>query len=466
VTSVLGATWFFPRGGSAHAARGLTDRLIGAGWDARLVSGSRTDAGTEADARRFYAGLPLHAVDFTAALGHSDPLRFDPGPGGAPMHASFEERSDVPDRPLAQLDDATAALHVRAWARELRRAGAAEADVLHLHHLTPLNEAAALAAPGVPVVGHLHGTELLMLEAIEEGPPPGWTHAREWTSRLGRWASRCTYLAAATEGGAARARELLPVSPERIVVVPNGFDEELFQARSVDRLEHWRKHLVQDPQGARRAGEPGSLRYAERDLAAFAEGPVLLYVGRFTAVKRLPLLIRAYARARPRLAVRAPLVLLGGHPGEWEGKHPLDVVEALEVPDVFLAGWHPHQALPDFFAASDALVLPSVREQFGLAIVEAMACEVAPIAVDRFGPAEIVEPGRTGWLVPPDDEQALADAIVEAVNRPGERARRARRAHAAAHDRWSWSASAETLGELLEEAISSAEPERMPIALT
>ena len=41
--------------------------------------------------------------------------------------------------------------------------------MLHLHHLTPLNAAAALAAPGVPVVGHLHGTELMMLEAIERG---------------------------------------------------------------------------------------------------------------------------------------------------------------------------------------------------------------------------------------------------------------------------------------------------------
>ena len=51
---------------------------------------------------------------------------------------------------------------------------------------------------------------------------------------------------------------------------------------------------------------------------------MLLYVGRFTEVKRVPLLIEAYARARERFARRAPLVLLGGFPGEWEGEHPLD----------------------------------------------------------------------------------------------------------------------------------------------
>ena len=59
-----------------------------------------------------------------------------------------------------------------AWARALQSAGAAHADVLHLHHLTPLYEAAARVAPGVPIVGHLHGTELLMLEAIEARPAP------------------------------------------------------------------------------------------------------------------------------------------------------------------------------------------------------------------------------------------------------------------------------------------------------
>ncbi len=60
--------------------------------------------------------------------------------------------------------------HGRASCEE---AGAAEADVLHLHHLTPIHEAASRVAPHVPVIGHLHGTELLMLEEIADGPPPG-----------------------------------------------------------------------------------------------------------------------------------------------------------------------------------------------------------------------------------------------------------------------------------------------------
>jgi glycosyltransferase involved in cell wall biosynthesis len=169
---------------------------------------------------------------------------------------------------------------------------------------------------------------------------------------------------------------------------------------------------------------PGSVRYAERDLDAFREdGPVLLYVGRFTAVKRVGLLIRAYALARHQLRVRAPLVLLGGHPGELEGRHPLDEVRDAGVPDVFLAGWRPQDTLPGALNAADLLVLPSVREQFGQVLVETMACGLPVVAVDAHGPATIVEPGQTGWLVPPDDLEALAAALAAAVNDPAGRAR-------------------------------------------
>ena len=76
------------------------------------------------------------------------------------------------------------------------------------------------------------------------------------------------------------------------------------------------------------------------------------------------------------------------------------------------------------------MVLPSVREQFGQVLVEGMACGLPVIAKDAYGPAEIVDHGETGWLVPPDDEEALADALVDAVNDPGKRARKGEAAYA------------------------------------
>ena len=79
-------------------------------------------------------------------------------------------------------------------------------------------------------------------------------------------------------------------------------------------------------------------------------------------------------------------------------------------------------------------MLPSVREQFGQVLVEGMACGLPVIAKDAYGPAEIVDHGETGWLVPPDDEEALADALVDAVNDPGKRARKGEAAYGEARD--------------------------------
>jgi glycosyltransferase involved in cell wall biosynthesis len=119
---------------------------------------------------------------------------------------------------------------------------------------------------------------------------------------------------------------------------------------------------------------------------------------------------------------------------------------------VFLAGWHGHDELPSFLAASDVVVLPSVREQFGQVIVEGMACGLPSIAVDAFGPAEIIEHGVTGWLVEPDDVVSLANALVEAVNRPLERRRRGRLASADAHERFAWPALAEEVAAVYDAA--------------
>jgi glycosyltransferase involved in cell wall biosynthesis len=445
----LSGLMFFPRGGSAHVARALASELPAHGWDVTVVSGSREGHG---DARAFYAGLDVHAVDFAA--------------GDAPMHPSYEDRPDAPDPVFAAVDDDSYACHVAAWASALAGAGAAEHDVLHLHHLTPLHEAAARVAPGVPVVTHLHGTELLMLEEIARGA--AWPHGDAWARRMRRWARSSARLLVLTPGQVERAVQLLGVEPERCVVSPNGFDPERFDDLAVDRAAHWHHHLVTEPRGWRPGGEEGSVAYTAHDIAPLlAGGPVVISVGRFTAVKRMGLLVRAWAGAQAdgRLPADASLVLLGGYPGEWEREHPHDAIAASGARNVFLAGWHGHDALPAFLSASDALVLASVREQFGSVLVEGMACGVPPIAVDRLGPADIVQDGVTGWLVPPDDGPALASALVAAVTDPVQRRLRGRRAWRTARDRYSWPALAEDLAGVLHE-VADVSDERLSSAVT
>jgi glycosyltransferase involved in cell wall biosynthesis len=446
---VLSASLFFPRGGSAHVLRSLARHLPAHGWDVTVLSGSLDTGDGHSDAHRFYTGVDqLHTVDFSAALQAPDPL--DPPDGAAPMHPSFEDRDDAPDRVFAVVDDAGFERQADTWARALDEAGAAGADVLHLSHLTPLNEGAARVAPGVPVVGHLHGTELLMLERIEEGAPAHWRHAEAWAERMRSWACACERIVLLSDSARERAERLLGVDPERCHVVPNGFDPKMFApaAGEVDRLATWRRVLVDEPRGWRPGGDAGSVSYAEEDLACFASEPVLLYVGRFTEVKRIGLLIAAHARA----GLRAPLVIVGGHPGEWEGEHPVEAIERTGARNVFLAGWHDHDELPELLHAADALVLPSVREQFGQVLVEAMACGLPCVAVDRYGPARIVRDGRTGWLVEPDDEADLARALTAVAGDDEERRDRGRAALRDARNRYSWPALAGDLAHVLERA--------------
>jgi glycosyltransferase involved in cell wall biosynthesis len=450
---------FYPRGGSAHVARNLASALPATGWDVTVVTGSLTLPGRPGDARAFYRGVDVRPVDMTGAQRAADPLAADP-----PFHPSYEERAGAPDPVFAALDDAQAEHQVAVWARALAAAGAARADVLHLHHLTPLHAAAARVAPDVPVVGHLHGTELLMLEAIAR-EPARWPHGPAWAERLRGWAARCERLIVLSETQVARAVGLLGIDPERCVLVPNGFDPAVFRPRHVDHRALWRHHLVEEPRGWAPGGEPGSVAYTDADLDAFAdadgETPVLLYVGRYTEVKRLPLLIEAYARARPGFRRRAPLVIVGGFPGEWEGEHPLDAIARVGAIDAFLAGWHEHEDLAEILAASDAVVLPSVREQFGQVLVEGMACGLPAIAVNAWGPAGIVKHGETGWLVEPDDVPGLANALVEAVNRPAERRRRGEAAARDARARFAWPALARRVARVYDEVrgASPAEPE-------
>ena len=346
------------------------------------------------------------------------------------MHPSFEDRDGAPDRVFAKLDDAGYERLVDAWADALEQAGAADADVLHLNHLTPMHAAAARVAPDVPVVGHVHGTELLMLEAIAAGPPAGWDHAEAWArahAPLGRARRDRLILLSDTqdervERDARHRARALRRRPQRLR------SRELRRSARSTGSRCGGTWLVDDPQGWRPGGEPGSVALrAGRPRGLRRTRPVLLYVGRYTAVKRIGAPVaRVRAGAGP-LRGRAPLVLLGGYPGEWEGEHPRrrDRAHGRGATSSW-PGWHGHDELPDFFAASDAVVLPSVREQFGQVLVEGMACGLPAIAVDAHGPGEIVDDGDTGWLVEPDDEEALARCARGRGERPG-RARAPRR---------------------------------------
>ena len=450
--------FFFPRGGSAQVTRALSGALAETGWQVRLAAGSLGGPDAPTNAASFFSNVDVSTVDYSPALQFGDPLT-----APVPFQPSYEDRPAGPDRVFAAVDDAAYERLVAAWAEALARAGAGEADLLHLHHLTPANEAALRAFPTVPIIGQLHGTELAFLRALAAGPPREWRHARAWERRLRRWAAACERLIV-PPGAEAEVATLLGLERCKLVGLPSGVELERFRPRPITgqkRRAFWRQWLVDDPQGWDEHGPPGSVTYRDEQLAPLASATVFLYLGRFTAVKRLPLLIRAHARAQAQLDRPAPLILVGGFPGEWESDHPLTTIRQLDARHVFLAGWRPHDQLPQALNAADVLVLPSVAEAFGLALVEAMACGLPVIACAAHGPAEIVHHGKNGWLIPPDDEQALTNALIEAATDTHERQHRGQQAASDAHHHYGWPAIATQITDLYEQAIT---PKQRPAA--
>ena len=276
------------------------------------------------------------------------------------------------------------------------------------------------------------------------------------------WARACKRLIV-PPGASAEVARLLGVALGAIVELSSGVELDLFQRQPLSRdqrFAHWRRWLVDQPLGWDESGVPGSIVYQETDLWPFEEAEaIVLYVGRYTAVKRLPLLVRAHSQALVRLGRALPLVLVGGSPGEWEGDHPLTVARALGNRQVFLAGWRPHEELPEALNAADLLVLPSVAEAFGLVLVEAMACGLPVIAADAHGPAQLVAAG-TGWLVPADDEHALADTLLIATGDRQERKRRGNRAYRHSRTSYGWPLVAARIVDLYDEITGRGGEER------
>jgi glycosyltransferase involved in cell wall biosynthesis len=162
---------------------------------------------------------------------------------------------------------------------------------------------------------------------------------------------------------------------------------------------------------------------------------------------------RRSRRALERLDSPLPLVLVGGHPGEWGRASARHRPQAREPAG--LAGWHAHEELAQALNASDLLVLPSVGEAFGLVLVEATACGLPVIACRTHGPAEIVADGKTGWLIPPDDEDSLTDALIAAATDQQERMARGWRAQAESHHH-GWPATIHRLTLLYDELAALA----------
>jgi glycosyltransferase involved in cell wall biosynthesis len=228
-------------------------------------------------------------------------------------------------------------------------------------------------------------------------------------------------------------RRLYPTA-DAVVAVSRGVAEDV-AARS--GLARERITVVYNP-----AVTPEIARLSQEPVAHpwFAAGtgtPVMLAVGRLGAAKDFPTLIRAFARLRAGRPAR--LVVLGKDKDARKTEKRVAGYRALAAElgvagDVDFPGFAANPFA--WMARASVLAVSSRHEGFCNVIAEALACGCPVVSTDcPSGPAEILEHGRWGRLVPVGDEAAMADALGATLDGPLEAAALQRRAQAFSLDR-------------------------------
>lgn len=229
-------------------------------------------------------------------------------------------------------------------------------------------------------------------------------------------AADCDRILAASEREKEHLVRFCGVSREAVGVVPCGVDLGRFR-----------------PVGKARARE---------QLGLDPDESVLLYVGRFSAVKGIDRLLEATAHLKRNRDLR--LMLVGGD-GEQtpESRELTGLSRRLGILDrVTFAGRVDHEDMPFYYSAADVLALPSHYESFGLVALESLACGT-PVVTTQVGAMErIIRQDETGCVVQDASPQTLAEAVEAFL--PGSKVLPAEEIRASVLD-WSWSGVASAM---------------------
>jgi N-acetyl-alpha-D-glucosaminyl L-malate synthase BshA len=255
-------------------------------------------------------------------------------------------------------------------------------DIIHAHYAVPHAAAAylarqVLAGTGrahVPrIVTTLHGTDITLVGSD-----------RSFAETVGFCIDQSDGVTAVSESLKADTYKGLPVRAD-IRVIPNFLDCGLHHRIEAEDL---------------------------RARLAPAGQAVVMHISNYRPVKRIPAVVEVFARIRRE--VPSTLVLVGSGPELAGG---LALARELGVADDVKAVGDQGD-VRRFLSAADLFLLPSATESFGLAALEAMACEVPVIASRVGGLPEVVEDGVSGYLCDADDLDGMAAHAVALLSDP------------------------------------------------
>ena len=199
-------------------------------------------------------------------------------------------------------------------------------------------------------------------------------------------AHRAVKLIAVSESTRRDSMRILNIPPDKIITAPNGISNKFCTISNQEILKECRRkfNLPQE---------------------------FILYVGLLEPRKNLPLLLTA-CKKLSRIADPPPLVVVGRKGwGQEEIEKQLDDLDITEK--VLFTGYVPDTDLPIVYNLATVFVYPSIYEGFGFPPLEAMACGTPVITTAVSSMPEHV--GKAGILVPPNDEEALVQAMQQII---------------------------------------------------
>ena len=387
-----------------------------------------------------YGGAGVHVAELVRALRAVDGI-------DARVHCFGAERAEAGTTAYADppgLVDANAAIRTLGVDLEMV-AGCAGADLVH-SHTWYANLAGHLAKllHGVPHVVSAHSLEPMRPWKAEQ--LGGGYAVSSWVERTAyESADAVIAVSAAMRDDVLRAYPA--IDPDRVQVVHNGIDTEDWQP----------------------APDPARVR----ELGVDPDRPSVLFVGRITRQKGLPLFLRAAAQLPPEVQ----LVLCAGAPDtpeiEAEVRGLVDGLAAERDGVVWISEMLPRPDVVALLTAATVFACPSIYEPLGIVNLEAMACETAVVATATGGIPEVVvstsstDEDPTGWLVPIEQatdgtgtplqpEQYVADlaaALVDAVSDPERAAAYGVAGRRRAQEHFSWPAIADRTLELYRSLV-------------
>lgn len=204
---------------------------------------------------------------------------------------------------------------------------------------------------------------------------------------------------------------------------------------------------------------PIAQKEAKAALGMEARDRLLLFVGRIEPLKAVDTILEAINLLRHQCAdllQHTRFAVIGGTPDNPELSRLMSLSEQLKLGDVVqFLGAKDHTLLSTYYAAAEAVIMPSDYESFGMVALEAMASGTPVIASEVGGLAFLVRNGQTGFLVPTREPEALAEKICAFLSHPELRVRMGQNAALVARQ-YAWTTIAQKLLTVFEETRQKA----------